>query len=181
MTRPRVAFVGWRLGGELERVIALGHERFDYTVVSMDLDEALRPLVRWRRMPKPMFGSFRLGWVAFFALGGLRLARLDADLVHTVGPVPVVPNRVDLNTVTFCHAAYDEATAGHPDQGQLERDRLEDGAALHARARAMVVPAGRAGADRHLGGQRGRPEPFLSRRAGGGDAEGRRPAALQAG
>ncbi len=114
MTRPRVAFVGWRLGGELERVIALGHERFDYTVVSMDLDEALRPLVEWRRMPKPMFGSFRLGWVAFFAVGGLRLARIDADLVHAVGPVPVVPNGVDLNTVTLCHASYDEATAGHP-------------------------------------------------------------------
>ena len=30
-----------------------------------------------------------------------------------VGPMPVVPNRVDLNTVTFCHAAYDEATAGN--------------------------------------------------------------------
>ena len=114
VTRPRVAFVGWRLGGELERVIALGHERFDYTVVSMDLDEALRPLVEWRRMRKPMFGSFRLGWVAFFAVGGLRLARIDADLVHAVGPVPVVPNGVDLNTVTWCHASYDEATAGHP-------------------------------------------------------------------
>ena len=114
MTRPRVVFVGWRLGGELERVIQLGHERFSYTVVSMDLDEALRPLVEWRRMPTPMFGSFRLGWVAFFAVGGLRLARIDADLVHAVGPVPVVPNGVDLNTVTWCHASYDEATAGHP-------------------------------------------------------------------
>jgi glycosyltransferase involved in cell wall biosynthesis len=48
----------------------------------------------------------------FFAAAGLRLARLDADLVHCVGPLPVVPNRVDLNTVTFCQAAYDEATAG---------------------------------------------------------------------
>ena len=117
MTKPRIVFVGWRLGGELERVIEQGRDRFDYTVVSMDLHESLRPLVDWRRMPRPRFGSFRLGWAAFFALGGLRLARLDADLIHTVGPMPVVPNRVDLNTVTFCHAAYDEATAGNPLKG----------------------------------------------------------------
>jgi glycosyltransferase involved in cell wall biosynthesis len=117
MTKPRVVFVGWRLGGELERVIEQGQDRFDFTVVSMDLHESLRPLVDWRPMPRPRFGSFRLGWAAFFALGGLRVARLDGDLVHTVGPMPVVPNRVDLNTVTFCHAAYDEATAGNPLKG----------------------------------------------------------------
>jgi glycosyltransferase involved in cell wall biosynthesis len=117
MSKPRVAFVGWRLGGELERVIEEGRDRFDFTVVSMDLDESVRPLVHWHRMPRPRFGSFRLGWAAFFALGGLRVRRLDADLIHTVGPIPVVPNQVDLNTVTFCHAAYDEATAGNPIKG----------------------------------------------------------------
>ena len=117
MTKPRVVFVGWRLGGEFERVIRQGQGRFSYTVMSMDLDEALRPLVEWRPMPLPRFRSFRLGWAVFFGLGGLRLARMDADLVHTVGPLPVVPNRVDLNTVTFCHAAYDEATSGNPIKG----------------------------------------------------------------
>jgi glycosyltransferase involved in cell wall biosynthesis len=117
VSKPRVVLVGWRLGGELERVIEQGQERFDYTVLSMDLDESLRPLVDWLRMPRPALGSFRLGWAAFFALGGRRLAGIDADLVHTVGPMPVVPNRVDLNTVTFCHAAYDEATAGNPVKG----------------------------------------------------------------
>jgi glycosyltransferase involved in cell wall biosynthesis len=117
MSKPRVAFVGWRLGGELERVIEEGRDRFDFTVVSMDLDESVRALVHWHRMPRPRFGSFRLGWAAFFALGGLRVRRLDADLIHTVGPIPVVPNQVDLNTVTFCHAAYDEATAGNPIKG----------------------------------------------------------------
>jgi glycosyltransferase involved in cell wall biosynthesis len=55
--------------------------------------------------------------MTFFGLGGLRVARLEADLVHTVGPMPIVPNRVDLNTVTFCHAAYDEATSGNPIKG----------------------------------------------------------------
>jgi len=117
MTKPRVVLVGWRLGRELERVIELGQDRFAYTVVSMDLDEELRPLVDWRPLPKPGLGSFRLGWATFFALGGLRLARMDADLIHTVGPMPVVPNRADVNTVTFCHAAYDEATAGNPLKG----------------------------------------------------------------
>jgi glycosyltransferase involved in cell wall biosynthesis len=112
-----VVFVGWRLGGEVERVIRQGHQRFRYTVVSMDLDERVRPLVRWHRMAPPRLDSFRLGWAAFFGLAGLRLARLEADLVHSVGPLPVVPNRVDLNTVTFCQAAYGEATAGNPIKG----------------------------------------------------------------
>ncbi len=53
MSKPRVVLVGWRLGGELERVIRQGRDRFDYTVVSMDLDESLRPLVDWRQMPRP--------------------------------------------------------------------------------------------------------------------------------
>jgi glycosyltransferase involved in cell wall biosynthesis len=112
MTRPRVAFVGWRLGSELEGVIRAGRDRFDYTVISMDLPEPLRAQVEWLRLPRPPLGSFRLGWALFFAFGGLRLARAGADLVHCVGPLPVVPNRVDVDTVTFCQAAYDEATAG---------------------------------------------------------------------
>jgi glycosyltransferase involved in cell wall biosynthesis len=106
-----VAFVGWRLGSEIEAVIRAGRDRFDYTVISMDLAEPLRAQVDWRRLPPPPLDSFRLGWAMFFALGGLHLTRLDADLVHCVGPIPVVPNRVDLDTVTFCQAAYDEATA----------------------------------------------------------------------
>ncbi len=106
--------MGWKLGAELERAIRKGSETYEYVVVSMDLDEALRPLVEWHRMGTPKLDSFRLGWVAFFAFGGLRLSRLDVDLIHAVGPVPVVPNRVDVNTVTFCHAAFDEATAGNP-------------------------------------------------------------------
>jgi glycosyltransferase involved in cell wall biosynthesis len=112
MRRPRVALVGWRLGRELEEVISAGRDRFDYTVVSMDLAEPLREQVDWRRIPPPPLGSFRLGWAMFFAVGGLHVARAEADLVHCVGPLPVVPNQVDLDTVTFCQAAYDEATAG---------------------------------------------------------------------
>jgi glycosyltransferase involved in cell wall biosynthesis len=112
VTRQRVAIVGWRLGSELEGAIRAGRDRFDYTVISMDLTESLRDQVDWLRVPRPPLGSFRVGWALFFALAGVRLARLNADLVHCVGPLPVVPNRVDLDTVTFCQAAYDEATAG---------------------------------------------------------------------
>jgi glycosyltransferase involved in cell wall biosynthesis len=115
--KPHVTLVGWRLGSELEAVIREGQERFRYTVFSMELDASLRPLVDWRRMPPPPRGSFRLGWPFFFVRAGVLLGRVDTDLVHTVGPVPVVPNRVDLNTVTFCHAAYDEATSGNRIKG----------------------------------------------------------------
>jgi glycosyltransferase involved in cell wall biosynthesis len=109
--RPRIAIVGWRLGGELERAIQEGSERFSYVVASMTLPAELRSLVEWHRIPLLKWNSFRLRWAIFFILGSLRLARIDADLVHTVGPTPIVPNRVDLNTVTFCHAAFHEATA----------------------------------------------------------------------
>jgi len=111
-SRPHIALVGSRLGSEFEAAIRLGARRFRYTVLTCDLDPELRPLVDWRPMPRAPFDSFRLGWAIFYALGALRLARLRPDLVHTVGPVPVVPNRVDANTVTFCHAAFDHATAG---------------------------------------------------------------------
>jgi glycosyltransferase involved in cell wall biosynthesis len=112
MSRPRVAIVGWRLGTELEGAIRAGRDRFDYTVISMELAEPLREQVDWVRVPRPPLGSFRAGWALFFTLGGVRVARLNANRIHCVGPLPVVPNRVDLNTVTFCQAAYDEATAG---------------------------------------------------------------------
>ena len=110
MSRPRIALVGWRLGGEFESLIKQGHDRFRYVVVSMVLPEKIRPLVEWHRIPLLRWPSFRLRWVIFFVLGGLRIMRLRADLVHTVGPTPVVPNHVDLNTVTYCHAGFREAT-----------------------------------------------------------------------
>jgi glycosyltransferase involved in cell wall biosynthesis len=78
----------------------------------MALPEEIRPLVEWYRIPFLRWPSFRLRWVVFYLLGGLRIMRLRADLVHTVGPTPIVPNHVDLNTVTYCHAAFHEATVG---------------------------------------------------------------------
>jgi glycosyltransferase involved in cell wall biosynthesis len=109
---PVIAIVGWKLGGELEGAIRAGAGRFRYVVVSMSLPPELRPLVEWHRMPWPSWNSYRFRWIVFFVLGGLRVRRVGADLVHSVGPTPIVPNRVDLNTVTFCHAAFHTATAG---------------------------------------------------------------------
>jgi len=108
---PRIAVVGWRLGGELERAIASATDRFRYVIVSMALDEDLVGLVEWHRMPVTRFTSYRLRWLVFFVLAGVRVGRLRADAVHTIGPTPLIPNRADLNTVTFCHAAFDGATA----------------------------------------------------------------------
>jgi UDP-glucose:(heptosyl)LPS alpha-1,3-glucosyltransferase len=106
---PLVALVAWKLGDELVRAIREGGDRFRFVVVSMLLPDDVRPLVEWHPMPHLQNRSFRVEWATFYVRAGHRLARLHADLVHSVGPTPVVPNRVDVNTVTFCHAAYHEA------------------------------------------------------------------------
>ena len=108
---PRIALVGWRLGAEFNSLIQQGHQRFRYVVVSMVLPEEIRPLVEWHRIPLLKYPSFRFRWLIFYLLGGLRIARLRADLVHTIGPTPIVPNQVDLNTVTYSHVEFHEATA----------------------------------------------------------------------
>jgi UDP-glucose:(heptosyl)LPS alpha-1,3-glucosyltransferase len=110
-TRPRIVLVAWKLGAETLQAIREGSDRFRFVVVSMLLPEDVRPLVEWHPMPHLNTDSFRTEWVTFYTRAGIRLARIRADLVHTVGPTPVVPNRVDVNTVTFCHAAYHEAAA----------------------------------------------------------------------
>ena len=157
---PLIAMVGWKLGGELEGAVRAGAADASATPsCPCPSTRRLRPLVEWHRMPWPAWNSFRFRWIVFFILGGLRVRRIGADLVHTVGPTPIVPNRVDLNTVTFCHAAFGAATAGRPAEGQLERGRLEAGPACGPDARAVVVPP-RARARRDLRG-RGRRSPAL--------------------
>jgi hypothetical protein len=84
MSRPRIALVGWRLGGEFESLIKQGHDRFRYVVVSMVLPEEIRPLVEWHRIPLLRWPSFRLRWVIFFLLGGLRIMRLHAAVCYAV-------------------------------------------------------------------------------------------------
>jgi UDP-glucose:(heptosyl)LPS alpha-1,3-glucosyltransferase len=83
--------------------------RFRVTIVAgeLDLPPELRRKVEWRRVPIPR-RPIPLRFAIFFVLGALRLARARADLVHTMGAI--VPNRADLASVHFCHAAFRRAS-----------------------------------------------------------------------
>jgi len=77
-----------------------------FVVISHTLAEDLRESVRWERIPLPMWLPFRLRYPIFFVRAALRVHRVPADLVHAFGAHPIVPNRVDLATLHFSHAAY---------------------------------------------------------------------------
>jgi glycosyltransferase involved in cell wall biosynthesis len=110
---PRLALVAHDVhdDGGMERVVAqlVRHlqEHFAIVVVSSTLAGDLRGLVRWERVRVPR-APFPLKFVTFFVRAGWRLRRLDVDLVQTVGAI--VPNRVDVAAVHFCHADYRAAT-----------------------------------------------------------------------
>jgi glycosyltransferase involved in cell wall biosynthesis len=74
----------------------------DFTVVAWRLAPDLRPLVRWRRVPVPA-RPFAVRFVLFWLLAGARLLAVPRDLTHAVGAI--VPNRVDVASIHFCHAA----------------------------------------------------------------------------
>jgi glycosyltransferase involved in cell wall biosynthesis len=112
--RTRVALVAHDVHdhGGMERACAElvrnCHGEVAFTVVAAELAPELRPLVeRWVHVRVPR-RPFPLKFATFFARAGFALRRLDVDLVHTVGAI--VPNRVDLATVHFCHAGYRVAT-----------------------------------------------------------------------
>jgi UDP-glucose:(heptosyl)LPS alpha-1,3-glucosyltransferase len=109
--RPRVALIAHEIhsfGGmdrALTELIQRGIGRCDFVVVSGHLAEELKPLVQWKRVPIPRSRfPFPVKFALFFIVGGLRVARLKADLRHVQGAI--VPNRVDLVSVQFCHAAF---------------------------------------------------------------------------
>jgi glycosyltransferase involved in cell wall biosynthesis len=95
------------------QIVLRGHEAFDFTVVSRSVDPAVRDLVEWRRAPAPE-NPFRLRWAVFFATAAVRLRAVDADLVHTWGPAPIVPNRIDVASINMVQAGYHTAAAGRP-------------------------------------------------------------------
>jgi glycosyltransferase involved in cell wall biosynthesis len=94
-------------GGGMERACAeliRGAPRdIDFTVVSRTLADDLRERVTWKRVPTPT-RPFLLKYMTFFVLAGLRLLRTGRGLRHAVGAI--VPNRVDVAAVHFCHAGY---------------------------------------------------------------------------
>ena len=93
-------------GGGMERVCAELIRRapsdISFTVVSRTLGDDLRERVTWRRVPTPN-RPFLLKYSVFFLLASLRLLR-TRGLRHSVGAI--VPNRVDVAAVHFCHAGY---------------------------------------------------------------------------
>ena len=127
--RPRVALVAHAVhdNGGMERacaeLIRHGSDSVRFTVISAELDPSLVPLVdRWIRIRTPMKPA-SLGFLCFFARASWSVHRIDVDLIHTVGAI--IPNRVDIATVQFCHRGARQAQrassrAGH-DAGWLRR------------------------------------------------------------
>jgi glycosyltransferase involved in cell wall biosynthesis len=95
----------------MERVFAelirQAHGDYELTVISRELAPDLRPLVTWRRVRVPG-RPVPLLFVLFYLVAGIRLARTKPDFVHTLGAL--VPNRADLASVHFCHAAFRATT-----------------------------------------------------------------------
>jgi hypothetical protein len=85
-------------------LIRRGLSEFDFTVVSTRLIEELSSQVDFIRIPAPG-GPYRLRWLVFYVLTGLRRAFVNADLVHALAPAPLLPGKVDLVTVLFSQVA----------------------------------------------------------------------------
>jgi glycosyltransferase involved in cell wall biosynthesis len=98
----------------------------DFHVLSAELAESLRPVVRWHRLCVPR-RPFPLRYVSFYILAGLRLRRLRVDLIHTLGAI--VPNRVDVASVHACHAGFVRATSRLAPSGAPLLRRLNTSAA----------------------------------------------------
>jgi glycosyltransferase involved in cell wall biosynthesis len=117
--RPRVTIVAHDVhdDGGMEAAVAhlirFAHTEFDFTVITGRLADDLRPLVRWRRVrvvEKPAIVRF----LAFGIWAGVTLRCTEpADIVHTLGAL--IPNRADLASIHYCHAAVPlgARTTGH--------------------------------------------------------------------
>jgi UDP-glucose:(heptosyl)LPS alpha-1,3-glucosyltransferase len=112
--RARIGIVahGVHDDGGMERALAQLvrriHSEFDVVVFSTELADDLRPLVTWRRIPAPA-RPFPMRFMLFYVLAGMRIARERLDLVHACGAI--IPQRLDLASIHFCHAAF-RAAAG---------------------------------------------------------------------
>ena len=124
---PTVALIahGVHDEGGMERVCAelvkRGSDRYRFTVFSTELDPQLRGLVTWRRIPVPK-RPIPLKFVAFFVAAGLRLTTSSANLSQSVGAI--VPNRIDLAAVHFCHAGFVEHTGSLAPPGSSALRRI---------------------------------------------------------
>jgi glycosyltransferase involved in cell wall biosynthesis len=140
-TRPRVALVALEVdrrhavGSAVVELVRRAHDRVEFAVVSRTLDEGLRAHVRWHRVPVPELLPRRLRLGLFFALAAARLRTLRPELVHLAAAYPLVPSRVDLASVHFCHAAF-----GTPGLAGRLAEALER--RCYGRARRLVALSG---------------------------------------
>jgi UDP-glucose:(heptosyl)LPS alpha-1,3-glucosyltransferase len=130
--KPTVTLVahGVHDGGGMERAFAElirgASGRYRFVVVSAELGEDLRALVEWRKVRVPM-RPIPLKTATFAAAAGHIVHRTHSDVVHTLGAI--VPNRVDLASVHFCHAGHHAATGGYAPEGAPPARRLNTGLA----------------------------------------------------
>ena len=119
--KPVVLLIAHRVHdrGGMERALAqlirLASDRVTFHVMSVELQEDLRPIVRWTRIPA-LLRPFPLLMIWFWIVTPVFAAKLDVDLVHTMGAI--TPLRTDLASVQFCHAAF-QALPDSPDGERL--------------------------------------------------------------
>jgi glycosyltransferase involved in cell wall biosynthesis/GT2 family glycosyltransferase len=139
--RPKVVLVAHDIhdGGGMERAFAElirgAHGKVDFAVVSGRVAPDLEKIVEWHRVWLPQ-KPFPLKFTWFFVAGGLKLRRLDADIIHTLGAI--VPNRADVACVQFCHAGFRDAVGRLVPPGTPPLRRLNT-----AVARALALTAER--------------------------------------
>jgi glycosyltransferase involved in cell wall biosynthesis len=107
--KPTIALVAHDIHDEggMERVFAElirhGHETVDFVVVAGRLSEDLRRLVKWHRVLVPQ-RPFPLKFASFFLFAPCVMRGISSDLVETMGAI--IPTRVDVASVHFCHAGF---------------------------------------------------------------------------
>ena len=136
---PRVAVVAHRVddSGGMERVhaelVRRLLDRYRFTIVASHIADDLRERVDWLRVPLPLKPA-PLRFLVFYGLGSMFLRRVNVDLVHVCGAL--VPNRVDVASVHFCHAGFVAAGGRLAPQGSPLARRmntsLERGLAIGA-------------------------------------------------
>jgi glycosyltransferase involved in cell wall biosynthesis/GT2 family glycosyltransferase len=139
--KPTIALVAHDIHDEggMERVFAElirhEHEAVDFVVVAGRLSEDLRRLVKWHRVRVPQ-RPFPLKFASFFLFAPWVMRRVRADVVETMGAI--IPNRIDVASVHFCHAGFVHATRRFVPPGTPPLRRLNTGM-----ARVLAIAAER--------------------------------------
>lgn len=113
-SRPTVALVAVTLGSRpglgspQSDLVSSTSDRFRFLAIASHVPREVRNRVDWHRIP-PGRGPLRVRWATFFVRASLALRTHRPDLVHVVGPSPLVAQPVDLATIIFHWAAYDRS------------------------------------------------------------------------